>query len=725
MKSIIATLLFFAYSFTLSAQNVGIGETAPTAMKLQVKSADSAVLLIQNSTAAGSNIKTGLYYKTGNNYSGGIATIGSGATFRMGLFTYGGATPTSLIERISILDGGNVGIGTTNPTAKLEVAGTFKIVDGNQAAGKVLTSDGSGIATWATPITGGGAFTLPYAGVASSVANLFQIQNSGTGTAIRALNNSSTNAAFKAEASGGADAVEAISNGGGTVTALQNGNGIAVQGLATAGGTGGFFTSSTGYSLITNNGSVGIGNLAPTYKLDINGRARLMHNGNTAGMWHNKADNTEGAFVGMVNDSTYGFFGNGTAGNWRMGFDVKNAQMGIGMTDPTAPLSFPNSTGNKISLWGDATGGHYGLGIQGSLFQIYSSANNADIAFGFGSSSAFTENMRVKGNGNVGIGTNNPSTKLELKTDGYGFSHTGGTVAVKVGSYIDATGGWLGTNSNHPLHFYTNSGFQQMTLLTNGNVGIRNINPTSPLSFTNTTGKKISLYPGGTGDAGFGVFPNELRINSDNVSADITFGYDNFSSGFFEKMRVKGNGNVGIGTNNPSNKLDINGRMRLRNEGGGNTAGMWIDGTSTAQRGFIGALDNDYMGFYGSNGAGWGLLFNETTGQVNMGTTIPATGYLLNVNGKIISEEVRVQLKAAWPDYVFNEGYKKLTLPQLEVYLKENKHLPNIPSAKEIESDGQHLGEIQRKMLEKIEELSLYVIELKKEIDSIKKLHNK
>jgi hypothetical protein len=66
-----------------------------------------------------------------------------------------------------------------------------------------------------------------------------------------------------------------------------------------------------------------------------------------------------------------------------------------------------------------------------------------------------------------------------------------------------------------------------------------------------------------------------------------------------------------------------------------------------------------------------------------------------------------------------------LTLPQLEVYLKENKHLPNIPSAKEIESDGQHLGEIQRKMLEKIEELSLYVIELKKEIDSIKKLHNK
>ena len=60
-------------------------------------------------------------------------------------------------------------------------------------------------------------------------------------------------------------------------------------------------------------------------------------------------------------------------------------------------------------------------------------------------------------------------------------------------------------------------------------------------------------------------------------------------------------------------------------------------------------------------------------------------------------------------------------MEELEKYVDENKHLPNIPSAKEIEKDGQHLGEIQRKMLEKIEELSLYVIELKKEIDILKK----
>jgi len=131
------------------AQNVGVGEANPTAMKLQVKTADSAVMLLQNSTAAGSNIKTGMYYKTGSNFSGAITTIGSGATFRMGMFTYGGPTPSSLIERVSILDNGNVGVGTTNPTAKLEVAGTFKLADGTEGAKKILTSDAAGNASWA------------------------------------------------------------------------------------------------------------------------------------------------------------------------------------------------------------------------------------------------------------------------------------------------------------------------------------------------------------------------------------------------------------------------------------------------------------------------------------------------------------------------------------------------------------------------------------------------
>ena len=120
MKKIFSIGFIFCCA-TGIAQNVGVGEVNPTEMKLQVKRTDSALLLLQNATTTGSDNKTGLFYKTGNYYSGSIATIGTGTSFRMGLFTFGSLTPEGLLERMSILDGGNVGIGTTTPTEKFTV----------------------------------------------------------------------------------------------------------------------------------------------------------------------------------------------------------------------------------------------------------------------------------------------------------------------------------------------------------------------------------------------------------------------------------------------------------------------------------------------------------------------------------------------------------------------------------------------------------------------------
>jgi hypothetical protein len=93
----------------------------------------------------------------------------------------------------------------------------------------------------------------------------------------------------------------------------------------------------------------------------------------------------------------------------------RTGNVGIGTTAPEFPLSFASQLGNKISLYTPNSGGRYGFGIQPDLLQMFSETSGSDIAFGYGTSDAFTERMRIKGNGNVGIGTSAPLAKLEVR----------------------------------------------------------------------------------------------------------------------------------------------------------------------------------------------------------------------------------------------------------------------------------------------------------------------
>lgn len=100
--------------------------------------------------------------------------------------------------------------------------------------------------------------------------------------------------------------------------------------------------------------------------------------------------------------------------------------------------------------------------------------------------------------------------------------------------------------------------------------------------------------------------------------------------------------------------------------------------------------------------------------NVGIGTTAPDEK--LTVKGKIHTQEVRVDMSGPLvPDYVFAEDYKLKSLQEVEDYIKENKHLPEIPSAQEIEKNGLMLAEMNMILLKKVEELTLYVIEIKKE----------
>ncbi len=103
-------------------------------------------------------------------------------------------------------------------------------------------------------------------------------------------------------------------------------------------------------------------------------------------------------------------------------------------------------------------------------------------------------------------------------------------------------------------------------------------------------------------------------------------------------------------------------------------------------------------------------------GNVGIGTSNPGS-WKLAVKGKIRAEEIKVE--TGWADYVFKEEYDLPTLKEVEKHIKEKGHLINIPSAKEVEENGIQLGEMNKLLLEKIEELTLYVLKQEKRIDQL------
>lgn len=170
----------------------------------------------------------------------------------------------------------------------------------------------------------------------------------------------------------------------------------------------------------------------------------------------------------------------------------------------------------------------------------------------------------------------------------------------------------------------------------------------------------------GTSANGWGSGPGKFLIsNSLGSSALATFIIDN-------------NRNVGIGQINPAHKLDVAGDM------------------------------------------------SATQILIGVASTTPSTSYSnykLAVGGKAIAEEFVIKLQTNWPDYVFEDTYKLPSLLEVERYIRENKHLPELPSAQEVQQNGLTLGEMNALLLKKIEELTLYVIDLKKEsIESQKKM---
>eukprot|EP01006_Ploeotia_vitrea_P016389 TRINITY_DN47017_c0_g1_i1.p1 TRINITY_DN47017_c0_g1~~TRINITY_DN47017_c0_g1_i1.p1 ORF type:complete len:510 (+),score=-70.55 TRINITY_DN47017_c0_g1_i1:67-1596(+) len=468
-------------------------------------------------------------------------------------------------------------------------------------------------------------------------------------------------------------------------------------------------------------GNVGIGTTTPNYPLDLNGNLNISGSykiggktvfsypgsnnsflGENAGLFNTTGTNNIfiGFMSGMYTSGSKNVFVGNHAGEGNGSPTLSNT--GSANTFMGWNSGFKNTTGYSNTFIGHESGAANTTGFNNTFFGSNTGAKNNG-----GTHNAFfgvdAGNKNISGSYNLAIGTN------AGKQNTNGHNNT----------YIGVYAGQASVGSNNTFIGY-NSG--------NNNTGSDNlfIGKNSGSTYDNTVSSKLDI--GGT------------------LFGDLT------------------NGNIGIGTTNPNHKLDVNGTVRaasfVLNDGSTISSFPWQKNnevvSNTGHRVVIGGdtftgtynpsasvlqLKSTAESYLSLQGDGTNLTFGSSqfgnnfyslgstplkfltnskerlvvngAGNVFIGTTTDASN--LYVHGNIESKLLEVKATIPVPDYVFAEDYELPTLKETEDYIKENHHLPEIPSAKEIEKDGIDVGKMNLLLLKKIEELTLHMIELKKQ----------
>ena len=634
--------------------NVGVGTASVNnpalfTRMLQVSAAGSAMFSVRDTAHA-------QQYDFGVNDSAGTGSYD---------FTIYDATAG--LHRLVVKQSGNVGIGTTSPTALLQV-GT---IVGNQGfkvgiAGNMANSNAE--------IRNSLAVIGDSASSGSSIgATAWNFYNAG--------NSPSWSGAllqfFGTDYAGNVYGLPGANQG--TLVFQNASNGV----IATNGMTSIHIAPyGTPAATFTASGNVGIGTTNPAYRLQIQKTSTAA-----------PALMIGGGFAGGPRIQTYGLDADG------------NAWMGLGTDMSGGPY--------EHNLYFPDTGG-YG-------FQSIGSFNGT----------TYSEKMRVTRSGNVGIGTAVPSQKLEIAGGGLGFSGSGLSASdKKLFSPTDGDLEWVTHN------FATGHGFAVShqgtrlvylntsgnSYLNGGNVGIGTANPGTRLDVNGAASVSGLLLA--SGDALIGNGTNRLylrnlsgtnRIDSYNypISATVPLQFNaatvSFQIADSEKVVINSAGNVGIGTSTPSAGLTVS------TEGGDYSAGSYFlvsspnssfgGGATLAGIKTTAADGGNYNFLKIQNAAGTKFVINGA-GNVGIGTVSPTAK--LAVNGTIRAKEVIVD--TGWADYVFAEDYRLAPLSEVESHIKAQKHLPGIPSAAEVAEHGVSMGDMQARLLSKVEELTLHLI---------------
>ena len=273
---------------------------------------------------------------------------------------------------------------------------------------------------------------------------------------------------------------------------------------------------------------------------------------------------------------------------------------------------------------------------------------------------------------------------------------------------ISAATNFVGTINNASLVFKTNN-TERMRINTLGNVGIGTKNPSRNLHITSSSESCIRME-------GFGVTAQRAwDIKREAGEYANLYFIETFTGGLiFDPsdlpdtcLTLTRDRRVGIGTSAPAQNLHIKAtdNADIRLEGAGT---HWnIAGGSKMFFAYYDPVAKKYNDH----------LTILTSGNIGIGTTNPQSR--LAVNGTVTAKQVDVTL-SGWADFVFQPGYKLRSIEEVEQFIKANCHLPDVPSEKDMLSKNHNLGQTDALLMQKIEELTLYIIELKKELNELK-----
>lgn len=385
--------------------------------------------------------------------------------------------------------------------------------------------------------------------------------------------------------------------------------------------------------------------------------------------------------------------------------------VGIGATAPPTLLSIRQTTAShqifSICRANSDVPAIY-LGNQATTDNGIISSNGAGLLIGTSTSGTFTERVRLDyTTGNVGIGTTSPLAKLHLNNGSLLFDGTtGATPTSGAGTRMM----WIPTKAAFRAGTVTGTEWNDVSIGTNSFAFGYNAKASG--------GNSVAM---GAGSIATGEY--SFAFNWANASGDNSFatGYNTtasgtFSSTFGSTTTASGGASAAFGYNTTAQSYGslVVGRYNTIAGNGGSwvaTDPLFVIGNGASAV----AASNALTVF--KNGK---TLIENPNLAGFMGTP---DGYLLFVQQGILAEKVKVAVAttAYWSDYVFDEQYKLKSIEDLESFVKTNKHLPNIPSAEEVVKNGIDMATMDARLLEKIEELSLYIIQQNKRIEALEK----